>query len=422
MKSKRKQFSILWAILFLALAETGLRIPASTPTDSPASQPVQPVVTLGTGNLPPAPFFFALGSSRTRRALDPVRIENELTQAGVNHAWVSNLSYVGITMPFLFRTYVDELRPLVQEFELDGVVAIEVRGSALNDSYLTSSERVFIKRGDFEPLPVIPDLLEDPSKPSDVTDESSSGDDSIEALLDGDLEDSAREWMQSLYIMKGRTETLRWIDQRLAAFDNDSTTDASPVTAPVDPSPPTVADPATPEDIEGGWTTDRILSVRKALSEHRSRFTRGSRGFEPIEASAAKSHLNTAKWRARYRDELLLDFKLGGIQSEMLRRLVAAVQQDGLRVVLYLLPITDIHRGFYAPGDYDRMVAFLERLADHMRVPFVNLDKDHEYTHDDFQDTHHLGPSALERISHDIANRVFLAPAVANEEDPESSE
>jgi hypothetical protein len=117
-------------------------------------------------------------------------------------------------------------------------------------------------------------------------------------------------------------------------------------------------------------------------------------------------------WRARFEDELLADYAVGGVQTRALTELVALARADGLRPVLYDMPVMDAQREFHSPEIMAAYVAQRDRIARALNVPFVSLDRDHGFAVRDFHDVSHLAWSAHDEVSRRFAAvvRRALAP------------
>src|SRR5262245_2747123 len=98
------------------------------------------------------PGIFLVGTSRTMLGLRPKTIEQELRATGMADPWVANVSMDRMTTVGELQHYLKEIHPLVAQQGASGVVAFEVRGEGLNDSYLTDAEEEWLARQSFEPL------------------------------------------------------------------------------------------------------------------------------------------------------------------------------------------------------------------------------------------------------------------------------
>ncbi|UCE86451.1 MAG: hypothetical protein JSU66_01565 [Deltaproteobacteria bacterium] len=280
---------------------------------------------------------FVLGTSRTLRSVDPRAVEAALEESGVAGAWVANLSQKGATTIGLHRHYMRTIHPIAARIPKRGVVAIEVRGAGLNDSYFPPSDRAYV-----------------PSR------DAAGG--RLAAVSAAGIDGLSRHALQQLAIVRARD----WILRSWAG-----TGDAPDV----------------------------------------PRWAQGRKGWEPF-ARPRPPDLRAAFQRDRYQRHRLHDFRLGGIQTEYLVRLVRQIRSDGFRPVAYLLPVTDIHRGFYAAGQYAEFLEHVADVADRERFPFVDLDSGHGYGDEAFFDTHHLAPESAAGFSRRFAEAVVL-PHVA---------
>ncbi len=96
------------------------------------------------------------------------------------------------------------------------------------------------------------------------------------------------------------------------------------------------------------------------------------------------------KEKTRYEDVYLKDFSLGGVQTEYLVKLIRQVRQDGFTPILYLLPVTEVNRGYFPEGTYEKLLDHISLIADREKVLFVDLDSNHNIDLELFEDSHHL--------------------------------
>lgn len=328
---RRSTQAILFALAFLAAGELLLRsLPepaAALPADFPAHDESA---------------CFLLGTSRTMHGLAPRIVERALRERGAA-AWVANVSANGLTMVGTHALYVRQVHPLVRRRSPSGVVAIEVRGSGMNDHYLTADDRAHLHD----------------SAPSAGPDAGS-----LRALGRGDPDGWARHLLARSALSRLRPR----LEAALAA------------------TPPRA--PGVPDWASGdrGW----VPSADPPLPDRGARHIR-------------------AKYRARH----LRDYRLGGVQTRFLVDLIRLVRSDGLRPVLYVMPISELHRGFYGPGEYAAFRAHLRSVARREGVRLLDLDAAQRLGPDSFQDTHHLTARAAMAFSRDFADAVLwpeLAP------------
>ena len=122
--------------------------------------------------------------------------------------------------------------------------------------------------------------------------------------------------------------------------------------------------------------------------------------------------LREPMWRAHYQGTLLKDFHLGGLQTDFLRLLVRQARADGFRPVLFIMPVTPIHRGFFPPGEYAAYLAHVAGVAALEGVPLVDLDSALGLGVESFVDTHHLRFSAVAPATVELTQRGVL-PSLA---------
>lgn len=146
---------------------------------------------------------------------------------------------------------------------------------------------------------------------------------------------------------------------------------------------------------------------RQTDAENVPEWTRGRKGFDPFDRPR-DPNLEESIERNRYQDRLLSRFHLGGIHTEYLVRLVRQIRSDGFEPVAYLMPITDIHRGFYEAGGYARLLRHVAAVAEREGFAFVDLDSGHGFGYEAFHDTHHLTPESAASFSARFAERVVL--------------
>lgn len=388
----KRVWSVVFCVIFLGASEVVLRIPLAEP------QPVQqPQGIEASTDAPAAPLFFALGTSRTKRAIDPTRIESALAAAGVPDPCVINASYVGITNVHIYRLYMEEIRPVILRNPVRAVLAIEVRASGLNDAYMSTNEERWASTASLPPLEPTPGgasgsttTQPDAARPADF----------IDHLAAARFDDAAKSLLWHLKIVQGRDESRQWWAQVRARWAGDAPADV------VDEEPPAPA--AAADTGPGSESTVDPAAIRSALAASRVGWAKGDPGFAPGERNRVNDSWQIDKWRKRYENELLEDFRLGGIQTAFLRRLIRQARSDGLITILYVMPVTAVHKTFFAPGLHDEIMDFVRALAVEENVRLVDFDTDHVYPDSAFQDTHHLGRSFLTRFNRQFAGDVFL--------------
>jgi len=317
-----KTRSIVWGLLFLVLAEFALRAGEAR--------------AVPTGSLPSErPLCLALGTSRTEHAVQPAIAENALQEAGIDNVWVANVSEVALTMVGLYRRYMQEIHPRVAGDSKPRILAIEVRGSGLNDSHMEERELLYVRQQGFDRAH---------AQTADMTF-------GVDAF--------AQRLLSQLALSRAREIIERVLDPK---------------------------ELAQPEWMEGrkGWMV----------------FT----GPSPQDM---KANLN----RERYRNKLLADYRVGGIQTDFLRRLVEQAQADGWSVVLFIPPVTLTQREFWKPEDLNTFRAHIADFARANGLPFLDFDLDHNFKLNEFFDTHHLNRKGSRRFSRLWARRIAQAVA-----------
>lgn len=348
--------SLLYCAAFLVATEVGLRLVEATAAPTRGVGVESPVVILGT--------------SRSLRTLGPAFIEAELALAGLPEEWVANASAAALTNVGLYRRYLDEIHPWARAAQVRGVLAIEVRGSGMNDRYLTPSEQSWLAAADRERLPGAAALLG-----------TESG---LAALLArGEIEAASRALFWQAYLFRAPPAALlplrRWL--------RPGWEDAEPPSGLGGSSDPGAGGAA----LAAPWAS-------------------GTKGFHPFRAPPPKG-LDESRWRDHYTRTLLRDFSVGGVQSEALRGLLQQAHEDGWLAVLYIMPLTELHLGFYADGDYARFLGEVKRIAELEGVPLVDFGSGHRFALDDFHDTHHLKPEHTAALSTAFA-RQAIEPAL----------
>jgi hypothetical protein len=352
--------AILWCVVFVVLAELVLR----------AWDPGRRVQSSLTTERPLA---FILGTSRSLRGLRPSVIEEVLRDEGLREPWVGNASQKQVTTVGLYRRYRNDLAPLFATERGHGLLAIEVRASGMNDNYLVPDEQAWV---DSEVLPPMPGL--DPNAPP--LPQRAVG--AIELLRAGRIEAAAIAAFGSLALTHTR-ETLRPAIERVFGhgIEGQSEVDLMAGSPPASSAPETIA-------IDADWA-------------------RGEKGWEPFPELVAPG-LKRSQWEPVYRNQLLKNYHLGGIQTEFLRRLVRESRLAGLTPVLFVMPITDIQKSFFKPGEFESFLTFLERFAQEERVVWTNLDAELDLPIEAFYDTHHINSSAVPKVSREFARRVLV--------------
>ena len=334
--------SLLYCLLFLTVAEVAVRVldARTTPTVTVAGE---------------RPLVFLLGSSRTRRGLRPRTMMEELEANGVAGAHVWNLARPGVKNVGLHEVYSRDVRPRVDATATSIVVMIELRASAANDSATTRMERDYVRRAALPPLDVPPATLGSAG--------DTSGGDSNEASSNPpfDLASWARVLLGSI---------------RLTQISD-------------------IVERSSKEEAESG------KAVAEGEGEALPSFGLGEElGWRPF--TDRKEDKNVEYARRRYEGELLVDYRLGGVQTEYLVRLVREVRTQGGIPVLYILPVLDVHRTFGKGDEFQRFHDHAHAIASAEDVTLIDLDTDHDLPASAFRDTHHLHESGAELVSREL--------------------
>ena len=88
---------------------------------------------------------------------------------------------------------------------------------------------------------------------------------------------------------------------------------------------------------------------------------------------------------------------------EFLVRLLRRVSDDGGLPVLFIMPVTSVHRTFAKHGEFDAFLEHTRAIAEAEGVALINLDTDHNLPLSAFRDTHHLHESGAELVSQRLA-------------------
>ncbi len=351
MKSSRRVRSVVFTAVFFLAAEAGLRLRAPEETRGDFSHD-GPVVLL-------------LGSSRTEFGLKPRVAEAALADAGVEGAWVADVTHRALTMIGMLRLYREKLRPVVEGGDLDGWIGIEIRGSGMNDSYRVFDEPEYLARCGYDPE-------------GGTIGDAESGDTPLDLLLGGRFGAGARALVGGLALVRERPTLKRWLDPT-TWFDGDGAEGAS---AP-----------------RGSWEAHlRALDVPWAT---------GEKGWQVFHRQR-REDLNAKVERRRFRRHHLKDYAIGGVQTACVRELLAEARADGLKPFLYVMPITAVHRRFFEPGDYAAFRRLAERIAAEEGVPLFDLDRGHALPNAAFLDTGHLHHTAAAGFTRTFVERVLL--------------
>jgi lysophospholipase L1-like esterase len=105
------------------------------------------------------------------------------------------------------------------------------------------------------------------------------------------------------------------------------------------------------------------------------------------------------------RDQLLNDFSIGSAQVQSTRELLTDLDDDGIDVVVVILPVTDEYVELHPHGadDVEAFLGAIDDVATDTGVRVVDL-HDASYDHDLFADTHHLTAAGGERLSPELAD------------------
>lgn len=358
MKTPKPLAAFLWTLAFLGAFEVALRLGEGRA--EPAARVEHP-----------GPIVFLFGSSRTEFGLRPRVIERTLEREGIASPWVADVTHRALTMIGMLRLWREQLRPLVEESGVRGWIGIEVRGSGLNDSYRVFDEQDYLERLGWSPEEGR--FLEERS---------------LARLFAADFDAGARELLRSLALarrrreLRGLLDPSRWLPERGPGAERSESSSGPGGERP-----------------ESSW--ERYLRSRGVP------WAFGEKGWS-IFRRARRPDLNAPVERRRFRRHHLRDFRLGGVQTACLRTIIREAREAGLRPFLYVMPITAIHRSFFEPGDYERFLALVRRVAEVEGIEFFDLDTGHGLPDSAFLDTGHLLSTAADDFSRRFALRVLL--------------
>ncbi len=333
--------SLFFALLFLAAAETGLRMLDPGKGSRTVSYTTR------------RPVIVNLGTSRTFRGLSPEEIADVVEGAGMERPFVANIFERAATNVGLLMIYMETVRPWAARTDRPGIVAIETRGSAMNDSYLLRDEEAWLA----ERRRVAPSSRNEPSG-------------FLLSLRAGRFDLASRIALRKVRFTRGYRYVKRMAARRRRA----------------------------------GHRQEEVAPLETYLET----FSWGRKpyGWKPFNVAAAD--LRVDECREMYAGKLLKNYRVGGIQADALVELVRAVKEDGWTPALYLMPLTGLHRTFYKEGEYDLFLDRVRRISEEEGVVAVDLDRERTFTDSDFRDTHHLREKGSIKVSRRFAHRLVL--------------
>ncbi len=354
--------ALIWCAALMIASEVGIRTLESGPIrvvdDAPSFETRRP-------------FVFVLGTSRVRRGIWPRVIEKAWAEETGHRPWVASIWELAVTNIGLYKIYLDEIRPWAKKSTIpNGVLAIEICGASMNDSYMRDEEARYAHVSTFG-----------------------------KHLRAGDLSDASSQ----LLVSSARfTEIKGIIEDRFGKGERQEEI--------------RIEDGEKMED--NGESAPQSGKRKTSLAQylHRYSWGRGYKGFDPHHGTM--DDLRLEKIREQYTGTLLKDYALGGIQIKYLKKLVKSAREDGLKVVFFILPITADHREFWDGDMYAAYVAAAEEVAAELGVPLHNFDRDFEISPDEFRDTNHLKEVGAVRLSREFASRLLgdgLVPEAGNQ-------
>ncbi|MFH1679438.1 MAG: hypothetical protein ABIH26_02195 [Candidatus Eisenbacteria bacterium] len=297
------------------------------------------------------PVLLVMGSSRTKTGISPDIIDATLAENGIRDSWTANLSLQATTCFGLYRHYMETVHPWASRTASHGIVAIEVGGAALNDGYVNPREEPFLAEAGFW-------RNIRAGKPGEAA----------RSLLWKTRLSRSKQILRELATAKSRSAALKRKELPAAGAPHDSL----------------------------------------GIIEYLQSFEWGTESRGWVERPFRRAHPNTEQVQEKFETVLLRDFKMGGLQTEYLVRLIRQIRRDGFTPALYAMPVTSLHRSFYPGGRYAEFLAHARRVATEERILFVDLDTGHGLDEKAFRDSHHLHSSGAIEVSKRLALRLFL--------------
>ena len=133
--------------------------------------------------------------------------------------------------------------------------------------------------------------------------------------------------------------------------------------------------------------------------------TDASGSMKPItnSVSAADRRRGVERTRRGY-ETFLHGFRVGGPSCRALRDLLAVCRAEGIPATLVLMPEATVFQGWYPPGAWGQVEAFLDGLRAEFRVPVVSA---RDWVPDEgFSDGHHLLPDGAALFSERLGREV----------------
>jgi hypothetical protein len=128
----------------------------------------------------------------------------------------------------------------------------------------------------------------------------------------------------------------------------------------------------------------------------------------PPERDRRRLRKQARKWYG----DCFLNFQVSASQDQALRRLLSLCRDEGIAVLLLVMPEGDAFRGWYTNAAWHAVNAYLDRLRRDYAVPVV--DARIWVEEEDFLDSHHLLPEAAAAFSERLGRDVLL-PWVAGQ-------
>lgn len=341
--------AVFWCVALIVLGEVCLRAIEASPL--PDSERVPRFET-------DRPYILVLGSSRVRRGMWPRQIERTWIRETGTRPWAASIWEKAVSYVGLSRIYLDEIRPWAGSSSIPNkLLAIEINGTSLNDSYMRDDEARYAEINTF------------------ATD-----------LRAGKTDEASRQLMLASVRF---TEVKGIVSERFGIGERQEVTES-------DGTENKIEEQIERED-DGGLTLPRYL--------RRYAWGQDFKGFERRAGAFSAEKLSDV--REQYRTSLLKDYALGGIQHDYLRKLVQNAREDGFSIVLFIMPIAEEHREFWRAGQYEEYIAAAEALAAEFDAPLFHFDRDFPMRADEFQDTNHLNEIGAERLSAEFAKRAI---------------
>lgn len=114
---------------------------------------------------------------------------------------------------------------------------------------------------------------------------------------------------------------------------------------------------------------------------------------------------------ASYVQQYLRDFKIGGLQPEYLRKLIALAKAHGVKVTLVTSPLDPMYFTYMSASTWNEIIAYWQSVARATGVPYFDESHAPGYTNMDFVDPQHPSIQGAHRFSTWMAEAI-VGPAL----------